>query len=113
RGAARGRVRASGRPTSLPARARRAAEAVSATGRQRASLEHVSHRPFPRRRGPWVMGQSWLDLLFAHWPLPETAVRAVVPAPIPIDTYDGSAWIGITPFEIIGAHARAVPPVPW
>jgi len=59
------------------------------------------------------MGQSWFDLLFAHWPLPVAALRAVVPEPIPIDTYDGSAWIGITPFEIVGAHPRAVPPVPW
>jgi uncharacterized protein len=59
------------------------------------------------------MGQSWADLLFAHWPIPEATLRAVVPNAIPIDTYDGSAWIGITPFEVIGAHPRAVPPLPW
>jgi uncharacterized protein len=99
-------------PRAVPP-ARGAVEAISATRRQRASLERVAHRPFPLPRGPWVMGQSWIDLLFAHWPLPEAALRAVVPDPIPIDTYDGSAWIGITPFEIIGAHPRAVPPLPW
>ena len=59
------------------------------------------------------MGQSWVDLLFVHWPVPEVTLRAVVPDAIPIDTYDGSAWLGITPFEIVGAHPRAVPPVPW
>jgi uncharacterized protein len=59
------------------------------------------------------MGQSWLDLMFAHWPLPETTLRQVVPATVPIDTFDGTAWIGVTPFEIVGAHLRGVPPLPW
>ena len=59
------------------------------------------------------MGQSWVDLLFAHWPVPESTLRATVPARIPIDTFEGSAWIGITPFEVVGAHPRAVPPLPW
>lgn len=59
------------------------------------------------------MGQSWLDLLFAHWPIPQETLRAVVPDAVPIDTHDGWAWIGITPFEIVGAHPRALPPLPW
>jgi uncharacterized protein len=59
------------------------------------------------------MGQSWFDLLFAHWPVPEKALRAVVPDAIPIDIYDGSAWIGVIPFEIVGVHPRAAPPLPW
>lgn len=91
----------------------RAIEAFSAVRRQRASLECVAHRPFAPAGGPWVMGQSWVDLLFAHWPVPEKTLRAVVPDAIPIDTYDGSAWIGITPFEIVAAHPRGLPPLPW
>ena len=59
------------------------------------------------------MGQSWIDLLFAHWAVPEPMLRTAVPAGIPIDMFQGSAWIGITPFEVIGAHPRAVPPLPW
>jgi len=59
------------------------------------------------------MGQSWLDLLFAHWPLPLPALRPLVPAGVPIDTFEGTAWIGVTPFEIVGAHPRALPPLPW
>ena len=81
--------------------------------RQRASLEQTGHRPFAPPRGPWAMGQSWIDLLFAHWPLPEATLRRVVPEPIPIDTFAGSAWIGITPFEVVGLHPRCVPPLPW
>ena len=64
-------------------------------------------RPAP---GSWARG---LDLLFAHWPVPEKTLRNVVPNAIPIDTYDGFAWIGITPFEIVGAHPRGLPPLPW
>lgn len=59
------------------------------------------------------MGQSWIDLLFAHWAVPASALRPAVPAGIPIDTFEGSAWIGVTPFEVLGAHPRAVPPLPW
>jgi uncharacterized protein len=97
----------------LPPPVRRASEALAAVRRQRASLGRTDHRPFALARGPWVMGQSWVDLLFAHWEVPESALRATVPARIPIDTFQGSAWIGITPFEVVGAHPRAVPPLPW
>ena len=59
------------------------------------------------------MGQTWVDLLFAHWPVPTNALRPKVPAAVPIDTFEGSAWIGITPFEVIGARPRGLPPLPW
>ncbi|HWT25160.1 MAG TPA: DUF2071 domain-containing protein [Solirubrobacteraceae bacterium] len=59
------------------------------------------------------MGQSWVDVLFAHWPVPPETLRPAVPAAVPVDTFDGSAWIGITPFEVIGARPRGAPPVPW
>ena len=32
-----------------------------------AILDEVSHRPWPMPRGPWLMTQTWNDLLFAHW----------------------------------------------
>jgi uncharacterized protein len=88
-------------------------EALSAVRRQRASLARTAHRPFPLPGGSWIMGQSWLDLLFAHWRVLEATLRTVVPAAIPIDTFDGSAWIAITPFEVAAAHPRALPPFPW
>jgi uncharacterized protein len=58
------------------------------------------------------MGQSWLDLLFAHWPLPEETLRPLVPASVPIDTFDGTAWITVAPFDIVDLHLRALPPLP-
>jgi len=37
-------------------------------------LQEVAHRPWPLPAGPWVMAQSWHDLLFAHWPV-DTGAR--------------------------------------
>jgi uncharacterized protein YqjF (DUF2071 family) len=58
------------------------------------------------------MAQTWRDLLFAHWRVDEDLVREHVPAQVPIDTWDGDAWIGVTPFTVTGCRARLTPPVP-
>src|SRR5690349_19174042 len=62
--------------------------------------QHVDHRPYPLPPGPWIMAQTWHNLLFAHWPVPLAALRPLVPAPLEIDTYDGQAWIGIIAFRL-------------
>jgi uncharacterized protein len=58
------------------------------------------------------MTQTWNDLLFAHWRVDAEALRRVVPAAIPIDEFDGSAWIGVTPFHVEGFRLHHVPPLP-
>ena len=80
--------------------------------RQRQALREVGHRPWPVPEGPWIMGQSWERLLFAHWPIEESRLRRFVPPQIPIDTFDGSAWIGVTPFLVGGLRLRFLPPLP-
>jgi uncharacterized protein YqjF (DUF2071 family) len=85
---------------------------VSDAFHQRAVLAEVAHRPWKLPRRPWLMGQSWLDLLFAHWPVPEEALREVVPPQLPIDTYEGTAWLGITPFCVRGLRLRGTVPLP-
>ncbi len=72
----------------------------------------IGHRPWNPPRVPWVMYQSWRDLLFMHWPVPKTTLRARVPAELEIDEFDGSAWLGLTPFEVRDLHLRGVPPLP-
>jgi uncharacterized protein YqjF (DUF2071 family) len=90
-----------------------AATMSSAARRQRTSLEETAHRPIPLpKEGPWIMGQTWIDLLFAHWPVAAGALRAVVPPELELDLFDGSGWISITPFEVIGTRARGTPPPP-
>lgn len=75
-------------------------------------MEIVEHRPFPPSPGPWVMFQSWRRLLFAHWPLPPEQLRPLVPAALELDTFEGAAWVGLTPFELRGLRARFTPAVP-
>jgi len=75
-------------------------------------LSERAHRPWPLPDGPWVMAQTWSDLLFAHWPLEPEALRAHLPASLPIDTFEGTAWLTITPFEISGLRLRGTPPAP-
>jgi uncharacterized protein YqjF (DUF2071 family) len=58
------------------------------------------------------MGQSWLDLLFAHWRIDPEALREVVPPQLPLDIHEGCAWIGITPFLVRGLRLRGTLPVP-
>jgi uncharacterized protein len=76
-------------------------------------VEDVAHRPYPLPSGPWVMRQSWHDLLFAHWPIPIEAMRALVPDALPLDTFGNTAWIAIVPFRMSGVTIRGVPPIPW
>ena len=58
------------------------------------------------------MAQTWDDLLFAHWRVPADQLRALIPASLDIDTFEGDAWLGITPFRLTGLRVRGVPPVP-
>lgn len=85
---------------------------LSDSFRQRAALAETGHRPWPVPERPWLMGQSWINLLFAHWRVPTPALEAVVPAQLQIDTYDGSAWIGVTPFLVRGLRLRGTTPLP-
>ncbi|MDQ2631393.1 MAG: DUF2071 domain-containing protein [Actinomycetota bacterium] len=80
--------------------------------RQRAVLSDTRHRPWPMPETTWLMGQTWIDLLFAHWRVPEEELRRVVPAQLPIDTYEGSAYLGITPFCVRGLRLRGTLPAP-
>lgn len=79
---------------------------------QAQSLEEVDHRPWPLNGKPWVMGQTWKGLLFAHWPIAVEALRPHVPETLEVEQYGGSAWLGITPFRVVSLRLHGLPPVP-
>ena len=58
------------------------------------------------------MQQAWHDLLFAHWRVDARALRALVPAELELDTFDGEAWVGVVPFRMSGIRARGLPALP-
>jgi uncharacterized protein YqjF (DUF2071 family) len=80
--------------------------------RQPRVLPEREHRPWPLPRLPWVMGQTWHRLLFAHWPVDPELVRPKVHPSIPLDTWDGQAWLTLTPFSVRGLRPRFLPPLP-
>ncbi len=76
-------------------------------------LNVTAHRPWPQPQGPWVMAQSWHDLLFAHWPVDAAALRAKIPPQLEIDTFSGQAWMAVVPFRMSGVRLRWTPSLPW
>ncbi len=71
-----------------------------------------SDRTWPLPSRPWVMKMNWRDLLFLHYRVDADQLRALIPEPLEIDTYDGSAWLGIVPFRMTGVAPRWVPSIP-
>jgi uncharacterized protein YqjF (DUF2071 family) len=59
------------------------------------------------------MHQTWVNLSFMHWRIPFEELRRVVPGVLPLDTFDGSAWVGIVPFRVTGLRPRFLPGLPW
>jgi uncharacterized protein YqjF (DUF2071 family) len=80
---------------------------------QRAGLAETAHRPWPLPARPWLMGQTWYSLLFAHWAVRPERLRSVIPQPLELDLRDGQAWLGVTPFVVGGLRLRGTHPLPW
>jgi hypothetical protein len=80
--------------------------------RQARALEHLEHRPWPVPERRWTVGQTWSDLLFAHWRVPSDTLRDHLPPELELEEHDGSAWLGIVPFRVSGQRLRGVLPVP-
>jgi uncharacterized protein YqjF (DUF2071 family) len=76
-------------------------------------LNERAHRPWPMPTAPWVMTQTWHDLLFAHWPIDPQQLEAKVPAELHVDLFEGMAWLGIVPFHMTNVAPRGVPSMPW
>jgi uncharacterized protein YqjF (DUF2071 family) len=75
-------------------------------------FDYVEHRPYPVAPGPWVMGQRWHDLLFAHWRIEPEVIQALLPRAVTVDTFDGSAWLAVVPFAMADVRLRGCPPIP-
>jgi len=73
----------------------------------------VGHRPWPMPSRPWVLRQSWHDLLFAHWPVSRALLARLVPTDFEIDVFDGQAWIGVVPFVMTNVAPRGIPATAW
>ena len=75
-------------------------------------LEHTDQRPWRMPDSPWVMTQTWNDLLFAHWPMSRDQLRSKVPDAFEIDLFDNLGWVGVVPFHMSNVGLRGVPSLP-
>ena len=75
-----------------------------------AAVDRLAMRAKPE--GSPLMEQVWEDLLFLHWPIEEALIRPLIPESLEIDTFEGKAWIGITPFRLTGLRLLSLPPIP-
>jgi hypothetical protein len=78
-----------------------------------AIVDDVAHRPWKMPDRPWVMTQTWNDLLFAHWTVDAAMLRDKVPTAFELDLYDGVAWVAVVPFFMTNVAPRGVPSLPW
>lgn len=58
------------------------------------------------------MTMSWLDLLFAHWPVPVQRIAGQLPQGLEVDTFQGEAWVGVVPFRMDNVTGRFLLNVP-
>ncbi|HZI18914.1 MAG TPA: DUF2071 domain-containing protein [Pyrinomonadaceae bacterium] len=65
-----------------------------------------------RPRGLPLLRQWWGKLLFMHWPVPGRLLRPMLPPQLTLDTYEGTAWLGVVPFTMWGFRPYLGPPVP-
>ena len=73
----------------------------------RSIVKSTAHRPWRMPSAPWLMTQSWHDLLFAHWRVDTSQLRRAVPDFFELDLFDGEAWVGVVPFYMTNVGLRA------
>lgn len=62
---------------------------------------------------PWLY-QRWDRLTFLHWAYDPAVVQRLLPSGLRVHTFEGRAWVGLTPFVMRGARPPLVPTLgPW
>jgi uncharacterized protein YqjF (DUF2071 family) len=60
-----------------------------------------------------VMTQQWCDLAYIHWRCDPEVVQGLLPEGLEVDTFDGSAWVGLIPFSMRNIAVPGLPPIPY
>lgn len=84
------------------------------TGDSHVNPEDIALSGEPRYRiDRPVMTQQWRDLAYLHWRYDPQEVAELLPPGLEVDTYDGSAWVGLVPFHMVNIAPRRLPAVPY
>ena len=66
----------------------------------------------PELPGRALTSQHWRDLTFLHWPVAPDAIAHLFPPGVRPDVVDGVSYVGLVPFEMVGAGPGRLP-VPY
>jgi uncharacterized protein YqjF (DUF2071 family) len=59
------------------------------------------------------MYQTWSWLSFLHWPYDPAVVQRLLPNSLEVQTFQGQAWVGVTPFFLEDLRTPVAPALPW
>ena len=65
-----------------------------------------------RSKSPALGRQRWSHLLFGHWEIGPREIQATLPPGLFVDTFEGSAYLGIVPFFMEKVRPAWLPPLP-
>ncbi|MDQ3757437.1 MAG: DUF2071 domain-containing protein [Actinomycetota bacterium] len=71
----------------------------------------AGNQPEERVRAPLIQ-QDWHAVSFLHWRCDPGVIASLLPDGLTPDVMDGSAWVGLTPFEVRRFRTGPLPPVP-
>ena len=71
------------------------------------SSNNSAHNRMPA--GPWIMTQTWHNLLFLHVSIESESLRPFLPPSVELDTFDGQAWLGVVAFRLSKIRLRGFP----
>ena len=60
-----------------------------------------------------IMKQQWQELAYVHWRFDPSVVQALLPKGLEVDTFDGSAWVGLIPFSMRNISFPGTPAIPY
>lgn len=67
----------------------------------------------PHRVERPVMLQGWKQIAYAHWRVPAAELQQRLPQGLLVDTFDGSAWVGLVAFYMERIRLPGTPAIPY
>ncbi len=64
-------------------------------------------------RAPVVLDQRWCNVSFVHWPVEPASVAHLFPAGCRPDEFQGRSYVGLVPFQMLGASFGRAGPIPY
>ena len=111
---AAGKKSASGKSTASKSALSKTSAETRAVGRKKVIDDGIDRETIRQRPEELpLMEHHWGKLLFMHWPIAPERLRSLIPPQLTIDTFDGEAWIGVTPFTMWDVRLSFTPPVPY